>query len=155
MAVKTQFTELYFVDPDDLSVVEVGCVTSFTGLDAPRDQIETTCLDSEGRTYVGGMPTPGTATMTINADPSDPSHIRLYELYRAGTELDWAIGWGDGWEIVPTADSSGFTLPTTRSWITFEASVSGFPFEFALNSVVTSGLALQVSGLPLWTPKTT
>ena len=155
MAVKTQFTELYFVDPDDNSVVEVGCVTSITGLTAGRDQIETTCLDSPGRTYEPGMPTPGAASFTINADPADPSHIRLHELYREGVTLDWAIGWGDGFEIVPTADSSGFTLPTTRTWLTFEGYIADFPFEFALNSVVTSSLSIQVSGLPVWVPKTT
>jgi hypothetical protein len=155
MAIKTQFTELYFIDPDGGDVVEVGCVTSIDGLDAARDQIETTCLDSESRTYVGGMPTPGAATFTINADPSDPSHIRLHELYREGTTLDWAIGWGDGFEIPPTGDSSGFTLPSTRTWLTFEAYLAGFPFSFTLNSVVTSAIPLQVASLPVWTAKTT
>ena len=155
MAVKTQGTELYFIDPDGAVVTEVGCVTSITGLTAARDQIETTCLDSLARTYEPGMPTPGAAQFTINADPDDTSHVRLHELYRAGTSLDWAIGWGDGFEIPPTGDSSGFTLPTTRTWITFEGYVADFPFDFALNTVVTSNLSIQVSDFPVWVPKTT
>jgi hypothetical protein len=155
MAVKTQGTELYFIDPDSTEVVKIGCPTTITGIGAARDQIETTCLDSEGRTYEAGMPTPGTANFTIQADPADPSHIRLHELYREGTTLDFALGWSDGTGIVPTADSSGFTLPTTRSWISFTGYVTDFPFDFALNSVVTSNLGIQVSDFPHWIPKST
>jgi hypothetical protein len=153
MAVKTQGTELYFIDPDGAVVTEVGCVTTLTGLTAPRDQIETTCLDSTGRTYVGGMPTPGEASFTVNFDPADPSHVRLHELYTEGVMLDWAIGWSDG-TTPPTGDSSGYTLPTDRSWLTFEGELTSVPFDFALNSVVVSNCAIQVSGLPVLTPKT-
>jgi hypothetical protein len=152
MAVKTQGTELYFIDPADNSVNKVDCPTSFDGPSAPMEQIETTCLDSPGRTYVAGMPNPGSATMTIYSDPSSATHLRLYEL--KGETLDWAIGWSDGLGIAPTADSSGFTLPATRTWNTFEGHVADFPFTFGLNAVVTSNLSVQVSGDPQWVPKT-
>lgn len=161
MAVKTQFTDLYFLDPDDDSVVEVGCVTSLTGLTATRDQIETTCLNSEGRTYEAGRPTPGTASFTINFGPDDASHVRLHELYRAGTKVDWALGWGDydaprgpGLGPEPTVDSNGeLTVPAGRTWIVFNGYVSDLPFDFALNAVVTSNVSVQVSDLPILTPK--
>jgi Phage tail tube, TTP, lambda-like len=155
MAVKTQGTELYFIDPAGAVVTEVGCVTTITGLTAARDQIETTCLDSLARTYLPGMPTPGAATFTINADPTDTSHIRLHELYREGTSVDWAIGWSDDIGVAPTGDSSGFTLPTSRTWITFEGYIADYPFDFALNAVVTSNLSIQVSDFPVWVPATT
>lgn len=160
MAVKTQFTDLYFLDPDTGEVVEVGCVTSITGLTATRDQIETTCLNSEGRTYEAGMPTPGTATFTINFGPDDESHVRLHELYREGTKVDWALGWGDydqprgpGLGPVPTPDSSGIDVPDTRTWIVFNGYVSDLPFDFALSAVVTSSVSVQVSDFPILTPK--
>lgn len=152
MAVKTQGTELYFLDPEDGSVVEVGCVTTITGLTAARDQIETTCLDSGARTYEAGMATPGAAQFTINADPGDPSHVRLHELYVSGEKVDWALGWSDG-TAAPTSDTDGLVLPSTRSWINFNGYVSDFPFDFALNAVVTSNLSVQVSDFPVWTPK--
>jgi hypothetical protein len=152
MAVKTQGTQLYFIDPDDFSVVTVGCVTTLTGLTAARDQIETTCLDSTARTYVAGMATPGQAQFTINFDPSDDSHTRLHELYVEGTSLDWALGWNDGTEA-PTEDSTAFVLPATRTWITFEGFISDLPFDFALNSVVTSNVSVQVSDFPTLTAK--
>ena len=155
MAVKTQGTELWFLDPSTGDPVKVGCVTSISGLTAARDQIETTCLDSAARTYEAGMATPGAATFGINFDPSDASHVRLHELYVAGTKVDWALGWSDG-TADPTGDSSGFTLPlpTTRTWITFNGYVSDLPFDFALNAVVASTVSVQVSDFPVLHPKT-
>jgi hypothetical protein len=128
-------------------VVTVGCVTALTGLTAARDQIETTCLDSTARTYVAGMATPGAAQFTINFDPSDSSHVRLHELYVEGLDLDFALGWSDG-TAAPTSDSTAFTTPTTRTWILFSGFISDLPFDFALNTVVTSNVSIQVSGFP-------
>ncbi len=124
MAIKTQGTQLYFIDPDSFAVVTVGCVTTITGLTAARDQIETTCLDSDARTYEAGMATPGAASFTINFDTSDVSHVRAHELYREGVKLDWVIGWSDGY-------------------------ISDLPFDFALNAVVTSNVSIQVSDFPV------
>jgi hypothetical protein len=147
MALKTQGTQLYFIDPDTFAVTVVGCVTALTGLTAARDQIETTCLDSTARTYVAGMATPGAAQFTINFDPSDSSHVRLHELYVDGVDLDFALGWSDG-TAAPTSDSTAFTTPTTRTWILFSGFISDLPFDFALNTVVTSNVSIQVSGFP-------
>jgi len=159
-AVKTQFTDLYFLDPDSQEVIEVGCVTSLTGLTAARDQIETTCLNSPGRTYEAGMATPGTASFTVNFDPSDSSHTRLHELYRDGVKVDWALGWGDydlprgpGLGPEPTVNSGGMDVPDTRTWILFNGYVSDLPFDFALNTVVTSNISVQVSDFPVLVPK--
>lgn len=149
MAIKTQGTQLYFIDPDDASVVTVGCVTGLSGMTAARDQIETTCLDSAARTYDAGMATPGQAQFGINFDTSDASHVRMHELYRAGTTLTWAIGWSDG-TTAPTVDTaSRFNLATSRSWIEFEGYISDLPFDFALNDVVKSNISIQVSDFPV------
>jgi hypothetical protein len=153
LAKKTQGTQLYVVDPADLSVLTVGCVTAITGISASRDQIETTCLDSAARTYEAGLATPGAAQFTINFDPSDESHMRLHELYVAGTTLNWGLGWSDG-TAAPTANSAGeLVLPTSRSWISFDGFISDLPFDFSLNSVVTSNVSVQVSGFPVLTEK--
>lgn len=154
MARKAQGTEVYFLDPTGDVVTKVVCATAVTGLTAARDQIETTCLDDQARTYEAGLATPGAAQITIAADPAEPSHIRLHELYVDGITTQWAIGWSDGTGIPPTSgDSSGFVLPATRSWVTFAGYISDFPFEFALNSMVTSTMSVQVSDFPVWTPK--
>lgn len=150
MSVTTQGTQIYILDPEASGgpeILTIACATSLDGFGAPREQIEDTCLESSSRTYQPGLKTPGTATVTINADPSNASHVRLHELYTAGTKFDFAIGWGDG-TAAPTIDTAGeLEFPTSRTYLTGEdAYVSDFPFNFSLNAIVTSGVTLQLSG---------
>jgi hypothetical protein len=153
MAVKTQGSDLYFIDPYDDSVNKVGCVTSISGINAARDQIEVTCLDSAARLYEAGLGAPGAATFGINFDPADDSHVRLHELYVAGDKMNWALGWSDG-TAPPTADSDGEVVAAAaRSWITFNGYISDLPFDFALNAVVASSVSVQVSDFPVLVPK--
>lgn len=155
MAKKTQGTVLYFIDPADDSVVAVQCATAISGITAARDQIETTCLEGQSRTYEPGLPTPGQASVGINADPSNASHVRLHELFVSGETFPFAVGWSDG-NSVPTADSNGeFVLPTDRSWIEFDGYVADFPFDFALNAVVASTVSIQLADFPVLVPKST
>lgn len=153
MSVKTQGSELFFIDPATDLVTEVGCVTTISGLTAARDQIETTCLSDDARTYESGLATPGAATFGINFDPSDASHVRLHELYVAGTKFEWALGWSDG-TSPPTVDTNAtFNTPATRSFIVFNGYISDLPFDFALNTVVSSTVSIQLSGFPVLVPK--
>lgn len=165
MAVKSQGSQLYVIDPEDGTVIEVGCVTSIDGIDTTLDQIETTCLSEDARSYVAGLATPGTATFTINADYRDESHVRLHQLKVEGRTLKWALGWrqedSNGAPVLPgdpptvITDSNGdyeFDVPGARSWILFEGYMSSFPFSFAQNTVVTSNVGIQVSGEPVWIP---
>lgn len=158
MAKKTQGTMLYVIVPavgeDPAEVLRVGCVTNLTGVSASRDQIETTCLESLARTYEAGMPTPGTATFTVNFDPEDASHLAVHALFRSGDKVDWAIGWSDGTEDPTLGSDDGFDLPDTRTWILFNGFVADVPFDFALNTVVTSNIGIQLSDFPEIFPKT-
>lgn len=153
MSAKTQGSDLYLVDPEDNTLIEVGCVTSIDGIDTTLEQIETTCLSSSARTYEAGLATPGTATFGINTDPKDASHLRLHQLKVAGTTLKWALGWSESPGTAPTVDSQGdFVLPPARSWITFEGFMNSFPFSFQQNAVVQSTVGIQVSGEPVLIP---
>lgn len=158
MALKTQGTVLYTIDPADDSVLVVGCVTSIDGIDTSIEQIEITCLEDQARRYMAGLATPGAATFGINFDPADESHVRLHQLKKAGTTLQWAIGLSDG-TAAPTvgADSAGdpnFVTPATRTWITFEGFMNSYPFSITPNSVVQSNVGIQISGDPDVEPKT-
>lgn len=154
MAIKTQGTMLYTIDPANDAVLVVGCVINIDGIDTTLEQLETTCLESPARTYIAGLATPGAASFQINFDPADASHVRLHELKVAGTTLEWALGFSDG-TAPPTVDSNGnFTLPSTRSWISFDGFMNSYPFSFALNAVVTSTVGVQISGEPVVAPKT-
>lgn len=149
MSLNVQGSNLYFADPADDSIVEVGCVTTLSGLTASRDQLDVTCISSEARIFEAGLLTPGAATFSINFDPSDASHVRLHELYRAGTTIDWALGLSDGTAPPTSLDSNGtFNLPTTRTFITFEGYVSDYPFDLAIGAKVASNLSIQVSDFP-------
>lgn len=164
MAIKTQGSELFAIDPEDGSLITVGCVTQIDGIDTTLDQIETTCLGEDARTYVAGLATPGTASFTINADYREESHLRLHELKTAGVTLRWALGWREedenGIPVIPgtpptvtTADGEqDFDLPEARGWIVFDGFMNSFPFSFAQNAVVTSNVGIQISGEPVWVP---
>lgn len=148
MAQKTQGTDLYAVDPLTGELLEVGCVTSINGVDTTVEQVEVTCLADLARRYVAGLATPGAATFGINADPKDPSHLRLHQLKVLGETLQWAIGWSES-TADPTVDSDGmFVLPTSRSWLTFEGFMNSYPFNFEQNNVVQSTVGIQISGEP-------
>lgn len=153
MSIKTQGTQLYILDPEATGgpeVLVIECATSIDGISAAREQIEDTCLEDQARSYVPGLATPGTMTLAINYDDSNPSHLRLHELYTEGLKFDATIGFSNG-TAAPTVDTDGeFELPTTRSWLTLlDTYVSDFPFSFAQNSVVQSSLTLQLSGFPI------
>ena len=157
MSKLTQGTQIYFIDPDDDSVVAVQCATTFNPGGAPADQIEDTCLESDDRTYKPGLRTPGQATIGLNSDPENASHIRMHELSETNPppELKWVVGWSDG-TAAPTVDSAGdFDLPTTRTWFTFQGYISDFPFDFQQNTVVTSNVTIQRSGGSAWIKKST
>lgn len=164
MTIKTQGTDLYAIDPASNTIIVVGCFTSLDGIDTTVAQIDVTCLNSTAREYEAGLAEPGSATFGINIDPQNASHIRLHQLKTAGTKLMWAVGWSDGRingdGIPPTVEAvadengvRGFSLPSTRTWLTFEGYMSSFPFSFALNDVVKSNIGIQVSGEPVLVPK--
>lgn len=160
MPVLTQGTHIFFKDPTAEPGSEIVRVRKATALNPganPADQIETTDLEeTNSKNYMRGLRTPGQATMTVNADPAEASHLRLSELAEGDedTVLEWYVGWADGTEVPSVDGTSGdVTLPTTRTWYTFQAYVSDFPFDFQGNTVVATQVTMQRSGAGTWTPK--
>ncbi|TCL06911.1 phage tail tube protein [Sodalis ligni] len=158
MSVLTQGTQ-FFVLSNGI-VQEVECITSFTPGGNPADQIEDTCLsERNSRTYKKGLRTPASATVTLNADPKNASHLMLQQLAESDDELllTFAVGWADG-ESIPTAGAGagsidGLTLPSDRTWFVFQGYVTDFPFDFAANAVVATSATIQRSGPSAWVPK--
>ena len=159
MSILTQGTQIFFIDPDfdssGAGVREIECATTFSPGGNPADQIEDTCLSATVRSYKPGLRTPGAATLGLNADPANESHVRLHELSESDPvpTLKFAVGWSDG-DSLPTIDSDGdFELPADRTWYIFEGYVSDFPFDFAANTVVTTQATVQRSGGSAWVRK--
>ncbi len=149
MAIKTQGTQLFIIDEqasDGPEVLSIECATSLSGLGAAREQIEVTCLESDAREYVGGLATPGQLTVTVNFDPANNSHFRLYEMWKDNVNFKASIGFGPETNT-PDIDSSGdFDFPTARTYIAFEGYIADLPLDIALNAVVTAAIPIQVSG---------
>ena len=156
MSVLAQGTEIFFIDTTGAAaIVQVECATTFTPGGAPADQIEDTCLEDSDRTYKPGLRTPGQASIGLNADPANASHILMHQLSEANPQavLEWVVGWSDG-TAPPTLDvSDDFVLPATRTWFSFQGYISDFPFDFAQNTVVTSAVSVQRSGGSAWIAK--
>jgi len=157
MAKLTKGTQVYFIDPADGSVTEIPGVVSLNPGGTPADQIETTTLTDEAKTFLRGMRTPGQASMEINVDPSNTVHARLHELSQDDDVdyLPFAVGFSDG-TVDPTADDSDdFDQDAVaRSFYYFDGYIADFPLDFAINSVVKTTVQIQRTGQGVLVPTT-
>lgn len=135
MPMLPQGTQLYALVPKEAGaaeVIKVACALSIdTGEDA-RDEHDDTCLDEmEAKSTVPGLVTPGDATFTVRIDPADASHVKLWALYKLRTKVSWAMGWGDGVDVDPTAPAQAdadWELSLDRTWSTWRGHISGMNF---------------------------
>ncbi|AWY43858.1 phage tail protein [Pseudomonas putida] len=114
MSILSQGTQVYALvptagNPSVFEVMEIECATAFSPGGNPADQIETTCLSESVRSYMRGLRTPGQATLSLNADPRNTSHVRLHQLSEDDSieSIRWVVGWSDGKGIAPTVGTSG------------------------------------------------
>lgn len=158
MSVLSQGTQVYLVDPATDTVLEVECATNFNPGGNPADALDDTCLADGTASTRPGLRRPGQAALSVNADPRNASHVRLFELSNEDPSptLHFVVGWSDGVDIAPTGvDSEGdFILPTTRTWYKFDGYVADFPFDFSLNTLVTTAVSIQRTGPAQWIVKT-
>lgn len=159
MSIKTQGTELFFVDaltnPSTPAVVKMTCPTNASGLGGPADQIETTCLDATvDKTYVRGLGNPGQVTVPFVLDPTAASHQLLFTLKDDGSNIGWMICLSES-TTDPTLDSSNnLEAPADRTSFAFEGFLSDVTIDIATNEVVRGTLIIQRSGVvtPTWYP---
>jgi hypothetical protein len=156
MSVKTQGSELFFVDTLSSSVaaiVKMACPTGITGLGGAADQIETTCLDAtDDKTYERGLGNPGQVSVPFVLKPWETSHQILFDLKEAGDTIGWMICLSDG-TADPTLDSNdALVAPMGRTSFGFQAYVADLNIDIATNEVVRGTLTLQRSGavVPYW-----
>lgn len=150
MAVDSQGTHLFVIDPDDGTVITVGCINALTLPAATRDQRDDTCLSDLARRFSAGLKTPGAPSFTLLFDHSEEDHQRLWELESDGVNAMWAVGFS-GSNSVPTSDATSdggyiFDFPNDRSFIAFEGYISGIPLDFQIAANVTSAVTIQQSG---------
>lgn len=158
MSVLAQGTHIFMVAPSDTgaTVLKIEAATSFNPGGAPASQIdETTLEDLVYRQYRAGLRDPGQATIGLNADPGKASHLALHEFSEMSPPpvIKFAIGWSDGTEIPTLGVDDEWTLPSTRTWFTFDGYISDFPFDFSQNTVVTTEASIQRTGGAKWVAK--
>ncbi|MBI6920292.1 phage tail protein [Pseudomonas monteilii] len=114
MAILAQGTQIYALvpkvgTPSQFEVMEVECATAFNPGGNPSDQVEVTCLSDTIRKYLRGLRTPGQASLTLNVDPRNASHVRLHQISEDDTieSISWVVGWSDGKDIKPTVGVAG------------------------------------------------
>jgi hypothetical protein len=158
MSVLTPGTQVFTIVPDLENpgakvVLEIKNVNALNPGGSPAEQIETTTLADKVRTYAKGLRTPGQATLSIQANPAEPSHVRLHQLSEADgdTTVTWLVAWPDG-AGVPSIDEldGSLELPTTRTFFEFDGWVMDFPFDFALNATVATNVTIQRTGGSTW-----
>lgn len=152
--IRTQGTELFTVDELSSSVAQLlkfACPTGITGLGGAKDQIETTCLDTQGdKEYVAGLGNPGQVSVPFNFIPSHQSHQILFDLKEAGTVLQWMECFSEG-TTLPTLDvDDDLVAPAGRTTAEFQAYVSDVNIDAATNEIVRGTLTLQRSGSVVW-----
>lgn len=151
---KTQGTQLYLLDNavSPAEVVRITNLTTFDGLGGAASDIDITNFDSLAREYLVGLVDNGTSSFGMNLDPQSAVHQRLLAI-RGGDRFAWAIGMSDGTAAPTIAAGDVFTLPTTRSWFTFTASVQEATIAFQTDDAVRVQGSLRVSGAITLTPK--
>lgn len=135
MPMLPQGTQIYLLAPKDAGaaeVIKISCALTVDTGEDERAEHEDTCLEEmESTSTFPGLITPGDATFTVRIDPADPSHVKLWALFKARTRVLWAMGWGDGVDIDPTAPAAAdadWDLPETRTWSTWRGHISGMNF---------------------------
>ena len=149
--VRSQGSELFFIDTVNFStgtILKLVCPTGIQGLGGPRDQIETTCLDTIGdKTYAAGLGNTGQITVPFNLIPRDAAIKGCSRSRKRGEVLDWMIGLERIDGAAGSLDSNGDFQPfSTRTAIKFDGYVSDVNLDIATNDIVKGTLLIQRSG---------
>ncbi len=150
MSVRSQGTELFFVDPDssEPTVIKVKCPTGLENLNGgTADQIDKTCLDAEdNRELEPGLTTPDLVTAPIILDSGNLGHQQLAALKKSKKTIQWMACLSES-KTKPVLDSDGNLQPTgDRTCIRFSGYVAQYTFSAAGNDVIRPQLGIQVSG---------
>ncbi|EPK7737052.1 TPA: hypothetical protein R7S05_001723 [Acinetobacter baumannii] len=140
---RTQGTNVFLFD--GTAITKAVCIT---GIDLGSDstsKIENTCLEeTDSKAYLTGLNDPGDGSITFNLDPEKESHLKILELATARTPLTIYIGGSDG-TAEPTLTTGTVTLPTTRTFWSFQATLAPSTPTFEADSLVSYQVTMQRS----------
>lgn len=117
--IKVQGTHLYYQDGN--KIVRVQCAKELTlGADTESD-MDVTCLDDPEDNFDVGKTTPGEGSIVVDLDDENPSHLNMVALSKTSPrkKVQWFLGTSNS-KDAPTITGGTVTLPTTRTWLTWE-----------------------------------
>ena len=114
--------------------VEVGALSSVSGIDASADEVEVTDMgNTDGyREYLPGFKDGGEVSVSGYMDGEDTGQARLYELMESGDVVDCKIQ---------------FPAKIGKTW-SFKAGVTKFTTSADVDDAITFEATLKVSGKP-------
>lgn len=120
--------------------VEVGALSSVSGIDASADEVEVTDMgNTDGyREYLPGFKDGGEVSLSGYMDGEDAGQARLYELMESGDVVDCKIQ---------------FPAKIGKTW-SFKAGVTKFTTSADVDDAITFEATLKVSGKPTLAPTT-
>lgn len=143
MAIKTQGTQLYFVRPGTLDVVNVGCITAIENVGAPIQPRDVTPVESEWESSEPGMFSLGQIDLEIRFDPATSGHTDVLQMYEGRVTANFAIGLGDGASPPQIDDDGEFVGVGGRSFLAFRGWIMDVPFSFPLNENLPAAVSIM------------
>lgn len=143
--VLTQGTNVWIQhgDPASLTLTKMNCITSIEMGDDSASDIDDTCLEeTTTKTSQPGLNTPGEGSIVIKTDPLNASHMTLLQLAEDRAAVKVFIGWSDGTEA-PTLSTGVVTMPTTRTFSSFDAILRANSPTFEPDSLVQHTIAMK------------
>ncbi|ENR2980352.1 phage tail tube protein [Acinetobacter nosocomialis] len=128
---------------DGTAITKAACIN---GIDLGSDstsKIENTCLEeTDSKGYLTGLNDPGDGSITFNLDPENDTHLKIIELAEDRAVLTMYLGGSDG-TGEPTVASGTVTLPTTRTFWSFQATLAPSTPTFEADSLVSYQITMQ------------
>ena len=142
--VLTQGTNVWIMSGDSAPILtKMDCITSISLGDDSVSDIDDTCLEeTDTKTSQPGLNTPGDGEIVIKTDPLNASHMKLLQLAENREPVKVYIGWSDG-TTTPTLATKTVTLPTTRTFSTFNAILRASSPTFEPDSLVEHKVAMK------------
>jgi len=117
--------------------VDLCEIKTFNGFDGQASEIDVTTLCSEAKETRLGLQDFGGFTFEMNYVPDDPAQMIMQDLKAAGMPGDFKL-----------------VLPAPHGSWDFTAYVKSFPIAGGVDGVLTSSIALRITGAPVYTPGT-
>jgi hypothetical protein len=143
-AIKSQKTELFWASAPTVAT-KLVCPTSISGLGGARDQVDTTCLSDNERTFLPGLGNPGQVTVAFNVHRGDLSHEQVLALKASGEVVSWGIYSSDA-ATAPTAVGSVMQPVADRVSAIFRGYVSDVNVDIQGNDIWKGTITIQRSG---------